>query len=228
MSQNDDLLKLAAAESAVALVEDGMIVGLGTGSTATFAVSALGRRVKEGLRIRGIPTSERTATQARGLGIPISSLSEEPQIDITIDGADQVEERSLNLVKGLGGALLREKIVATASRRLVIIVHDSKLVNRLASTGMVPIEVVRFGWQATAAHLTKLGAKPALRRSSSGEPFQSDSGNYIVDCTFHPGVSAAELAAQLDHVVGVVEHGLFIGMTAEVHLASAEGVRILK
>src|SRR5260221_10579964 len=119
---NEDQLKLAAAESAVALITDGMIVGLGTGSTTAFAVSALGRQVQQGLRIMGIPTSERTAAQARAVGIPLSSLAEEPNVDITIDGADQVEKGSLNLIKGLGGALLREKIVASASKRLVIII----------------------------------------------------------------------------------------------------------
>src|ERR1700675_288003 len=128
----EDQLKIAAAESAVALVTDGMIVGLGTGSTAAFAVNDLGRRGKQGLRIVGIPTSERTAAQARALGIRISSLDEEPEVDITIDGADQVEEGSLNLIKGFGGALLREKIVACASRKLVIMIDDPKLVNTLA------------------------------------------------------------------------------------------------
>src|SRR5579863_4190198 len=219
MSQSEDQLKMAAADSAVSLVADGMIVGLGTGSTATLAVSALGKRVQEGLRILGIPTSERTAAQARSLGIPLSSLGEEPEIDMTIDGADQVEEGNLNLIKGYGGALLREKIVANASKRLVIIVHDSKVVSRLAIGVAVPVEVVRFGWQATARHLSDLGAKPMLRRNEQGEAFDSDGGNYILDCTFDSSVSAAPLAAQLDHVVGVVEHGLFIGMASEVHVA---------
>lgn len=219
---------MAAADSAVLLVADGMIVGLGTGSTAAKAVSALGKRVQEGLRIFGIPTSERTAEQARSLGIPLSSLAEESQIDITIDGADQVEEGSLNLIKGYGGALLREKIVANASKRLVIIVHASKVVSRLAVGAAVPVEVVRFGWQATARQLSNLGAKPEMRFKAQGEPFESDGGNYILDCTFDSSVSAARLASQIDHVVGVVEHGLFIGMASEVHVAGTEGVRILK
>lgn len=228
MSQNDDQLKMVAAESAVALITDGMIVGLGTGSTAAFAVSAVGKRVEQGLRIVGIPTSERTAAQARTLGIPLTTLAEEPNIDLTIDGADQVEEGSLNLIKGLGGALLREKIVASASKKLVIIVHQSKVASRLALNEPLPIEVVPFGWQSTAGHLVKLGAKPTPRRKSDGELFLTDGGHYILDCTFERSVSAAELAGQLDHVVGLVEHGLFIGMTTEVHVAGAGGVRVLK
>jgi ribose 5-phosphate isomerase A len=190
-------------------------------------VSDLGRRVRDGLRIVGIPTSERTAAQARAVGIPISSLAEEPDIDITIDGADQVEEGSLNLIKGLGGALLREKIVANASKRLVIIIDNRKLVSRLVISDPVPIEVVPFGWQATVRHLSNLGANPTLRRNPDGEPFHSDGGNYIVDCTFEPAVSAAWLGRRLDHVVGLVEHGFFIGMTAEVHVAGGGGVRVL-
>jgi ribose 5-phosphate isomerase A len=227
MGQHEDQLKMAAAASAVALVTDGMIVGLGTGSTAAFVVSDLGKRVQQGLRILGIPTSDRTATQARAAGIPISSLADEPIVDITIDGADQVEEGSLNLIKGLGGALLREKIVASASKRLVIVIHHSKLVGRLALSGPVPVEVVPFGWQATARHLSDLGAKPSLRRNPDGEPFRSDGGNYIVDCAFEPGVSAPWLARRLDHVVGLVEHGFFIGLTSEVHVAGTGGVRVL-
>jgi ribose 5-phosphate isomerase A len=227
MQKDEAELKRAAAESAVALVADRMVVGLGTGSTSTFAVSALGRRVKEGLRIIGIPTSERTAAQARELGITISSLEEHPSIDITIDGADQVEEGSLNLIKGYGGALLREKIVASASRKLAIIVHESKLARQLISEAPIPIEVVRFSWQSTARHLETLGAKPAIRKNG-GQPFETDGGNYILDSRFEPGTPADQLAERLDHVVGVVEHGLFIGMTSEVHVASATGVRVLR
>jgi ribose 5-phosphate isomerase A len=224
---DENEMKKAAAESAVKLVADGMVVGLGTGSTAVFAVSAIGRRVQEGLRIVGIPTSERTAAQARELGIPLTSLAETPQVDLTIDGADEVEEGTLNLIKGLGGALLREKIVASASKRLVIVVHGGKLVMRLAASGPVPAEVVPFGWQSTARRLTDLGAKPSLRRTPDGEPFRSDGGNYIVDCVIDPAVSAESIAPQLDHVVGVVEHGLFIGLTSEVHIAEPAGVRVL-
>jgi ribose 5-phosphate isomerase A len=228
VSLDENQLKKAAAESAAALVTDGMVVGLGTGSTAAFAVSVLGRRVGEGLRIVGIPTSEHTASQARDLGIPLTTLGEQSQIDITIDGADEVEEGRLNLIKGLGGALLREKIVANASKRLVIIIHASKLARRLASASPVPVEVVPFGWQATARRLSDLGAKPSLRRNPKGETFVSDGGHYILDCAFEPIASPESLAGDLDHVIGVVEHGLFVGMTAEVHMAGEKGVQVLK
>ena len=226
MSQERNELKIAAARSAVALVRDGMVVGLGSGSTASFAVDLLGERCRQGLRFVGIPTSERTASQARALGIPLADLRE-PNIDLTIDGADQVEDTSLNLIKGHGGALLREKIVACASKRLVIVVDESKLTSHLASDGAIPIEVVPFGWQLTAERLTKLGAKPDLRRNPDGEPYRSDGGNYIVDCTFGSRVDGLALAQQLDHVVGLVEHGMFIGLASEVHVAASGGVRIL-
>ena len=228
MSQDENQLKFAAAESAVAQVSDGMIVGLGTGSTAEFAVRAIGKRVQQGLRIRGIPTSERTAALARELGISLTTLAEEPQPDLTIDGADEVEEGNLNLIKGRGGALLREKIVATASKKLAIIVHSSKVVSRLGIHDPVPVEVISFGWQVTARHLEDLGAKPVLRKSPGGDPYHSDSGNYIIDCAFQSIASAKDLARELDHIVGLVEHGLFIGMTSEVHVASEGGVKVLK
>jgi len=227
MSQDQKELKQAAAESAAAQVIDGMIVGLGSGSTAALAVKAIGRRVSEGLRIVGIPTSEATAAQARALGIPLTNLSEVTAIDMTIDGADEVEEGTLNLIKGLGGALLREKIVASATKRLVIVVDDRKLVRQLGDHVPVPVEVVPFGWQATARELLALGAKPVLRRNPAGEPFLSDGGHNILDCVFGPIGSPESLAGNLDHVVGLVEHGLFIGMTSEVHIAGADGVRVL-
>ena len=227
MSDDERQLKLAAAESAAAQVTDGMIVGLGSGSTAALAVNALGRRVSEGLRIVGIPTSESTTAQARSLGIPLTSLAAVAQIDMTIDGADEVEEGTLNLIKGLGGALLREKIVASASKRMVIVVDDRKLVSHLGSHVPVPVEVTPFGWQATARKLLDLGAKPVLRRNPDGEPFTSDGGHNILDCAFGAIASPESLAKELDHVVGLVEHGLFIGMTSEVHVAGAGGVRVI-
>ena len=228
MSLDADQLKMAAAQSAVAQVKGGMVVGLGSGSTAKLAVDAIGRLVRDGLRIVGIPTSENTTVQAKALGIPLATLADEPSIDLTIDGADEVQERSLDLIKGRGGALLREKIVASASRRLVIMVHDTKIVSRLAEHDPIPVEIVPFGWQATVRTLVELGAKPELRKNPGGEPFVSDGGHYIFDCSFAPVSAAGELASQLDHVVGVVEHGLFIGMASEVHVAGPGGVRILK
>jgi ribose 5-phosphate isomerase A len=220
-------LKRAAAESAVTQVQDGMIVGLGSGTTATLAVNALGRRVREGLRIAGIPTSERTASQARALGIPLTTLEEHSEIDLTIDGADEAEAGSLNLIKGHGGALLREKIVASVSRRLLIVADESKLVERLGQRQSVPVEVIPFGWQIAAHRLRDLGATPLLRQDSDGKPFKSDGGHYILDCGFGPLDAAEPLADALDHVVGVVEHGLFIGLASELHLAGPGGVRVL-
>jgi len=222
-----DALKESAAEAAASLVSDGMIVGLGTGSTATFAVNALGRRVREGLRIIGIPTSERTARQAVDLGIPVSSLAEHDHVDMTIDGADEVEIGTLNLIKGHGGALLREKIVASATERLVIVVDDSKLVERLGSRFAVPLEVVPFGWQATAKRVRGLGAHAAIRLNADGSPFLTDGGHYILDCAFGPIEAADALERELSETVGVVEDGLFLGMTDRVVVGGASGVRTL-
>ena len=219
--------KKAAAESAAAQVTDNMIVGLGSGSTAALAVEALGRRVREGLHIVGIPTSEQTAQLARSLGIPLTTLGEHPGIDMTIDGADEVELGTLNLIKGLGGALLREKIVATASARFVVIVDESKLVPHLGTHNAVPVEVIRFGWQTTEARLRNAGAKPKLRLRPDGEPYLTDGGNYIVDCSFGQIQSAENLARELDTMVGVVEHGLFIGLTSKVVIGGPDGTRTL-
>ena len=211
----------------MALIEDGMILGLGTGSTAKLAVEALGKRVAGGLRIIGIPTSEGTAEQARSLGIPVSTLDEHPEIDLTIDGADEVEVGTLNLIKGRGGALLREKIVASASKRLVIIVDESKLVTRLGLHFAVPVELVPFGWPTTARKLEALGAKVALRLGPHGKPFVTDGGHYIVDCAFGPIASPAKLECELDSIVGVVEHGLFLGMATQAIVAGQAGIKVL-
>lgn len=220
-----DELKQAAANLAAAQLQDGMIVGLGSGSTARLAVAAIGERVKAGLRIIGIPTSEKTADQARELGIPLSTLGEYSEIDTTIDGADEVELGTLNLIKGGGGNQLREKIVAAASSRLVIVVDEFKLVRHLGERAKVPVEVAQFGWQATERKLVKLGAKPTLRLGAGGDTFITDGGNYILDCAFGPIESATELQRELDSVVGVVEHGLFLGMTAQVFVGTQEGVK---
>src|SRR6476660_4911524 len=169
-----DALKRAAAEAAVELVQDGMIVGLGTGSTAAFAVEALARRHRQGLRFVGIPTSQHTAAQATAAGIPLTSFAEHLQIDLTIDGADEVERGTLNLIKGLGGALLHEKIVAAATRRLAIVVDGTKLVDRLGTHAPVPVEVIAFGLEATRAALKVLGASTRLRQSPTGQPFVTD------------------------------------------------------
>jgi len=221
--------KKAAAEAAANLIEDGMVLGLGTGSTAAYFVAALGRRLAEdGLRITGIPTSERTEAQARSLQIPLTSFAEHAQVDLAVDGADEVEFGSLFLIKGHGGALLREKIVAAAARHLVIVVDESKLVEQLGSLVSVPVEVVRFGWQATGRRLTQIGGNPSLRLGADKKPFVTDGGNYIMDCAFGPIANAKEIAHHLDHVVGAVEHGLFLGLAEEVIVAGRDGVRTLK
>jgi ribose 5-phosphate isomerase A len=220
-------LKRAAAYRALDYVKDGMVLGLGTGSTAFFVVEGLGKRVAEGLSVVGIPTSERTAAQARSLNIPLASFAEHPSIDLTIDGADEVERESLHLIKGLGGALLREKIVAAASRELVIVVDQEKLVKRLGDHTPVPVEVVQFGWQATAAVLTRLGAKPELRHATEDHPFITDGGNYILDCRFARIADPRLLEQQIGMTVGVVESGLFIGRTTAVVAAMESGVEIL-
>jgi ribose 5-phosphate isomerase A len=220
-------LKRAAAEAAAELVQDGMVVGLGTGSTAAFAVAALARRHRQGLRFIGIPTSQRTATQARAAGVPLTSFAEHRQIDLTIDGADEVERGTLNLIKGLGGALLHEKIVAAASRRLVIIVDGTKLVDQLGTHAPVPVEVVAFGLEATQAALQSLGASAGLRQSPAGEAFLTDSGNRILDCGFGAIADPARLEERIRRVVGVVESGLFIGLAHAVFVAEATGIQRL-
>jgi ribose 5-phosphate isomerase A len=227
MTTDRDQLKRAAAQDAMRYVEDGMVLGLGTGSTAAFVVEALGARVAQGLKIVGIPTSERTATQARSLGIPLASFAEHQRIDLTIDGADEVECGTLNLIKGLGGAQLREKIVAAASRRLVIVVDQEKLVERLGDHTPVPVEVVQFGWQSTAAALKKLGADPVLRHAAEDHPFITDGGNYILDCRF-AGIAEPQLIERrIEMIVGVVESGLFVGRSSAVIVATTDGVKVL-
>ena len=224
-----DQWKKAAAEAAAQLVEDGMVVGLGTGSTAAFFVSALAQRIsEESLRIAGIPTSERTAAQARDLKIPLTTFAQDSQIDLTVDGADEVELHTLYLIKGHGGALLREKIVAAASKRMVVVADEAKLVERLGSKVAVPVEVIQFGWEATRRKLSELGGNPSLRLAANNKPFVTDCGHYILDCAFGPMEKPKDIAHHLDHVVGAVEHGLFLGFAREVLVGGRDGVRTLK
>src|ERR1700723_453132 len=204
-----DALKREAALTAVAMVEDGMVVGLGTGATGKFAIEGLIERVRGGLRILAIPTSERSAAQAAAGGIELTDFGHHTRLDLTIDGADEIARDTLNLVKGLGGALLREKIVAAASDRLVIIADEPKLVSGLGATGPVPVEVVCFGWETTADRLAKLGGKPVLRKAKDGGMFHTDSGNFILDCHFGAIADPAALERDLSTVIGVVESGLF-------------------
>jgi ribose 5-phosphate isomerase A len=222
-----DSAKKAAARAAVDLVEDGMVVGLGTGSTAAFAVALLGERVRQGLHIVGIPTSERTHRLAQDEGIPIASFAEHQRIDLTIDGADEIARRSLALVKGHGGALLREKIVAAASVRMVVISDASKLVDRLGSTVSVPVEIVPFGWEVTAGRLRAEARDVRLRLNPDRTPFVTDGGHYIVDCHCPPIDDPAVLARTLKTMVGVVETGLFVGIATEALVADAAGVQRL-
>jgi ribose 5-phosphate isomerase A len=204
-----------------------MVVGLGSGSTAAFTIEALARRIAGGLRITGIPTSERTAALARQLDIPLTGFAEHRRIDLTIDGADEVERGSLHLIKGRGGALLREKIVATASARMIVVVDDSKLADRLGAGGLLPIEVVPFGWQTVFDRLAEIGLVPSLRLVG-GEPFRSDGGNYIVDCALPEPPDPVALETRLSGIVGVVETGLFIGLASAVMVGSPGGVQVME
>jgi ribose 5-phosphate isomerase A len=227
VSADRDQLKRAAALRAIEEVQDGMVVGLGTGSTAAHVVEGLAARVAAGLRVVGIPTSERTAAQARRLGIPVATFAEHQRLDLTIDGADEVQLDTLDLIKGLGGALLREKIVAAASDRLVIVVDQEKLVDRLGEHTAVPVEVAQFGWQATAVALVKLGCVPARRYTVNEQPYLTDGGNFILDCRFGPLADPGITEQQLAMTVGTVESGLFIGRTSVVVVASETGVEVL-
>jgi ribose 5-phosphate isomerase A len=226
MNLDRDELKRAAAARAVELVETGMVLGLGTGSTAGFVIAPLAARIAQGLAIVAIPTSEHTAAEARRLGIPLTSFAEHPRIDLAIDGADEVHRATLDLVKGLGGALLREKIVAAVSDRFVVIVDHEKLVDRLGEHAPLPVEIVQFGWQATAAALERLGAKPQLR-GAAGQPFVTDGGNFILDCHFGAIEDPQATEQLINSVVGVVENGLFVGRSSMVIVASENGVDML-
>jgi ribose 5-phosphate isomerase A len=215
--------KKAAAEAALELVEDGMIVGLGTGSTANYAIEGLGRRVASGLRIRGVATSRASEELARRVGVPIITLDQVSGIDLTIDGADEVDPR-FNLIKGMGGALLREKIVAFASKQEIIIIDDSKLVEVLGTRTPLPVEVVPFGHLRTKDALESLGCKASLKGGSS--PFVTDNANLIYECRFAKIEDPEILEAEIDLIPGVVESGLFIDLATKVVVASTKGVEI--
>jgi ribose 5-phosphate isomerase A len=220
--------KLAAARAAVAAVPQGAFLGLGSGSTAEKILSELAVRIRAGLRVVGVATSERTRTLATSLGIPLAELDDVPRLDMSIDGADEVALPGLDLIKGRGGAMLREKLIAAASNYRVIIVDSTKLVTTLALHHPIPVEVEPFGWQHTAQRLTALGARPERRYVSSeagAPPFVTDGGHYVLDCFFPPVAEPAVLAAELKAVTGVVDHGLFTGMTERVYAAGADGLR---
>ena len=202
--------KEAAGRAAAKLVRDGDIVGLGTGSTAYFAVVALGERVKAGLKIIGIPTSVHTADLAGAVGIPLTTLDEHPEIDITIDGADEVDPK-LNLIKGGGGALTREKVVASASKKMVVVADSGKVVAVLGKFPL-PVEVIPFARTVVERKIVALGASPKLRMKPDGSPYLTDNGNEILDCSFGKIADPPALARELSGTPGVVEHGLFIGL----------------
>jgi len=215
--------KEAAARASLRFVHDGQIVGLGTGSTAAYAVRFLGERVRAGLKIRGIPTSIHTKELATSVGIPLTTLEEFQQIDVTIDGADEVDPQ-LNLIKGGGGALLREKIIASATRQLVIIGDSGKKVPMLGKF-LLPVEIIPFAQPLLAKRIAALGATVRLRQDISAKPFITDEGHHILDCQFGEIPDPPRLAGQLDAMPGVVEHGMFIAMASVVLIAKGEEVQ---
>ena len=213
--------KQRAAEAAVEYVKDGMVVGLGTGSTTEFAVKKIGEKVRDGLAIRGIPTSDITKKQAEEEGIPLIDFSETMYIDLTIDGADEIDA-DLNMIKGGGAALLREKIVASASREVIIIVSSEKFVHQLGSFPL-PVEVIPFGWQVIFKQLETLGGSPDLRLKQ-GQPLRTDQGNYIIDCRFSQIIDAVQLEQLLNMIPGVVENGLFTGLCSRMIMADGDKI----
>ncbi len=220
-------LKEMAAREAVKYVEDGMVVGLGSGSTANKAIQLMGQKVnEEGIEIIGIPTSTASDLLGRAVGIRMGELDDHPQVDLTIDGADEVDP-SLNLVKGLGGALVREKIVAASSRVEMIVVDDSKMVDHLCQKAPLPVEIVKYSSKSTMRKLAALGCVPELRMAGD-EPFISDNLNYIVHCRFERVDDPRAMEAEIGMTPGVVDSGLFIDLASKVIVASAKGVRILE
>ena len=208
----NDQEKEAAARSSLRFVKDGQVVGIGTGSTAAYFIKLLAEKVKAGLHIRGIPTSIRSRDLAQSLGIPLITLDDCQQIDVTVDGADEVDPQ-LRLIKGGGGAMLREKIIASATKQLVIVADASKQVPVLGKFP-VPVEVIRFAQALVAKRITALGADVQLRRGLDGQPFLTDENNHILDCRFGKIEDVSGLARQLSDMPGIVEHGLFIGMAS--------------
>ena len=227
-----DLWKQQAAARALGYLEDGMTVGLGSGSTSAKFVDLVGARVKAGLQIRGVPTSEATRAQAERLNIPLTTLDQTPQLDLTVDGADEIDGQ-LRMIKGGGGALLREKIVATASDRMVVVVDDSKLVSSLGLFPL-PVEVVRFGLMATMGLIEAISAETGchgaitLRPGPGDAPFVTDQGNLILDCAFGSIPEPEVLAFSLKRVPGVVEHGLFLGLADLAIVAGKDGVKAMR
>jgi len=219
-------MKKLAAEKAVEYIEDGMIVGLGTGSTVEYALKKLGEMVKEGLKIQGIPTSLRTKKSATNYGIPLTDLKEHTEIDVTIDGADEVDS-NLFLIKGGGGALTREKIIAYHSKKVIIIIDETKVTKRLGVDFALPVEVIKYAWNATMKTLEDLGCTPELR-TITGEPYITDNQNYIIDCDFGKIDEPEVLEKDINSIPGVVENGLFIDLVSEVIVGSKQGIMTLE
>src|ERR1022692_1965165 len=218
----NELEKEAAARASLRFVKDGQVVGLGTGSTAAYFIQLLGEQVKSGLRIRGIPSSDRSREQAASLGIPLTTLDECQQIDVTVDGADEVDPQ-LRLIKGGGGALLREKIVASATRQFVIVADATKRVSVLGKFPL-PVEVIKFAQAVVVTKIEALGAQVTVRMGADGKPYLTDENNHILDCRFGKIPDADGLARQLSDMPGVVEHGLFIGMASVVLVANGSEI----
>lgn len=220
-----DELKQAAGERAADWVEPGMVVGLGTGSTAIYAIRRIGALIQSGeLRdVLGVPTSKASEAAALEVGIPLTTLGEHPVVDLTIDGADEVDPE-LNLIKGAGGALLREKIVAQASLREVIVVDEAKLSPMLGSSHALPVEIVPFAWRPEEEYLADLGADVNVRRGADNDVYVTDEGNWIMDCTFAPIQDLQRLSDRLARRAGIVDHGLFLGLATDLLVAGANGV----
>ena len=230
-------LKLQAAQKALEFVKNGMVVGLGTGSTTAHFIDLLGEKLRQGdlHEIRGVPTSELTASQARRLNIPLTTLSKCGDIDLAVDGADEVDPR-LDLIKGLGKALLREKIVEIHARQFVVIVDETKLVQRLGMHVALPVELVPFEWEASMHWLNKRGCRAELWLQENGKPFVTDNGNYLARCWFEESGSGNllgipdpfALSDRLANRPGIVEHGLFLNMADKVIIAEQEGIRMVE
>ena len=227
--KKQDELKQKAAHRAVEFIDSGMVVGLGTGSTTEFAVRRIDERLRSGdlKNIVGIPTSIRTQKLAGELNIPLCSLDDQPNIDVTIDGADEVDP-DLNLIKGGGGALLREKVVAQASRRNIIVVDQSKLSPCLGTHWALPIEVIPFAVKTEENFIKSLGASVTLRNEAEGQPYKTDQNNFILDANLGEMADPNSIAARLNGRAGIVEHGLFLGLANDVIVAAEEGIRHLK
>lgn len=221
--------KREAAEAAVELVRPGMVIGLGHGSTARYALLKLAELLGAGKisDIKGVPCSKKVAEEAKALGIPLTTLEEHPELDLTIDGADEIDPQ-FNVIKGGGGALLREKIVAQATKYQVIVADETKLSPRLGEKAAVAVEVLPFGWRTQVRFLQGLGARVSLRVNSDGSPFLTDQGNYVLDAQFGPIADVEGLARELDRRAGIVEHGLFLGLVDEVFVAGPSGLRRLR